>query len=326
MRLSIIDETIRDKKVFVRGDIDIPLNPLDDTRLNDIWPTIEFLLKQNCTVVLAGHLGRPEGKGIPELSSKPVAEWMREQVSRIAGQQVSNTVSGVCLKGNICGFAVTEKLIVLENLRFDPREEANDEEYAKELASLAEVYVNEAFATCEREHASIVGVPKLLPHFAGFRLAKEVEVLSGVLENPRRPLLVIIGGAKIETKQPVIAKMAGFADSVLVGGKLTGKEENDMLEEEMAGWPEKITSAGTIIWNGPVGKIEEITFQVGSRRLAELIAASRAYKIVGGGDTVGFIDKLGLTSKFDWVSSGGGSMLKLLAGEKLPGIEALTTY
>lgn len=326
MNLPLIDETIRDKKVFVRGDIDVPVSRRageqesrieDDTRLKDILPTIEFLLKQNCTVLLAGHLGRPEGKEDMGLSSKPVAEWMAEKL------QTKVSVSGVCLKGNICGFIVTEKLIVLENLRFDPREEANDETYAKELASLAEVYVNEAFATCEREHASIIGVPKFLPHFAGFRLAKEVEVLSGVLENPKRPLVVIIGGAKIETKQPVIAKMQDFADSVLVGGKLTGKEENDMLESEMTGWSEKIAAAGTILWNGPVGKIEEISFQVGTKRLAELIAGSSAYKIVGGGDTVAFLDKLGLTSKFDWVSSGGGSMLKFLSGEKLPGVEAL---
>ncbi len=322
MKLPIVDQgDLKNKRVFVRGDIDVPLAPFDDTRLKDIWPTVEYLLKQDCTILLGGHLGRPGGKEDLSLSSKPVAQWMATRL-----RQGSGEVNGVCLKGKICGFVVTEKLIVLENLRFDSREEVNDPDYSKELASLAEVYVNESFGESHREVASIVGVPKLLPHYAGFRLVKEVEVLSGVLRAPKRPLVVVIGGAKIETKQPVIEKMRGFADSVFVGGKLLGREQNDMPEEEILGWQEKIAAAQTIIWNGPVGKVEEITYQVGTRKLAELITNnSMAYKIVGGGDTVAFLDKLGLTGKFDWVSSGGGSMLKLLAGEKLPGIEVLLT-
>lgn len=354
------------KTVFVRGDIDVPLSLrgasaasdaaiqdkiasssstprndmiiTDDTRLKDIWATIEFLLSKNCQVILAGHLGRPEGKVVPELSSRPVAQYLANLTN-------SANLEDVDL-GFIKGFKVSEKLTVLENLRFYPGEEANDPEFASRLAELADVYVNEAFAANGGEHASIVGVPKFLPHFAGLRLAKEIKVLSEVLENPKRPLVVIIGGAKLETKIPLIKKMAEIADCVIVGGKLltqvivgsdlmkdpkvkflrlTENEKDVTLESidrALAG-EQASGLAGTIVWNGPVGQIEEYNYQVGTRRIAELVAASPAFKIVGGGDTVGFLDKLGLSSKFDWVCSGGGSMLKFLAGEKLPGVEAL---
>ncbi len=335
IKLPVVDQIsdISGKRIFVRGDIDVPLNEghiKDDTRLRDIWPTIEFLLSKNCQVVLAGHLGRPEGKVVPELSSRPVASWVSDHVNG----QVSE------IQG---GFKVNEQIIVLENLRFNPGEEENSPEFAQHLASLAEVYVNESFAVDEREHASIVGVPKLLPHYAGFRLAREIEVLSKVLENPARPLVVIIGGAKLETKIPLISKMENVADAVIVGGKLLSEikigspimamekvkilrltdNTKDITLESIDRQSAILASAGTIVWNGPVGLVEEYNYQVGTRRIAELVAASPAYKIVGGGDTVGFLEKLGLTEKYDWVCSGGGSMLKFLAGEKLPGVEAL---
>jgi phosphoglycerate kinase len=347
IKLPTIDlaPDVSGKKVFVRGDIDVPLESqnsngkskiLDDTRLKDIWPTIEFLLKQNCQVILAGHLGRPGGKVVPELSSRPIAQWFEDHVAN-----GSNVTDGEF--GGIGGFVVNHQLTVLENLRFDPREESNDEEFAKELAGLAEVYVNECFAVNERAHASVVGVPKFLLHFAGFRLSKELEMLGKVSENPVRPLVAIIGGAKLETKIPVISKMAGIADCVIVGGKLLAEiivgspimamekvkllrlTENgkDTTLESIDRYLPILQSAGTIVWNGPVGMVEDYTYQVGTRRLAEIIASSRAFKVLGGGDTVGIVDKLGLMDKFDWVSSGGGSMLKLLAGEVLPGVEAI---
>lgn len=284
MKLPIINETIKNKKVLVRGDIDVPLKPFDDTRLKNIKPTIDFLLKQNCQVILCGHLGRPNGKIVPELSTRPIQEYF-------------------------------SSIKVLENLRFDPREENNNEDFARQLADMADIYVNEAFAASERAHASIVGVPKFLPHFAGFRLAKEVEILSKVLENPARPLLVIIGGAKIETKQPLIAKMKNFTDAVVVGGKLATDEKDFFVES--------LPPAKTIVWNGVFGEIET-GHVVGTEKLIKLILENKeAYKIVGGGDTVWFLQKNNLLSNFDFVSTGGGSMLKLLAGEKLPGIEAL---
>jgi len=341
MNLPVLDSTdLTRKRVFLRADIDVPLKTseqittiTDEARLRDIWPTVEYLLKQNCDVILAGHLGRPEGKVDLGLSSKPVADWFSNKTHG----QISNYAFSPTVKG----FLVTPNLVVLENLRFNPGEEANDEGLAKELASLAEVYINESFAACEREHASIVGVPKFLPHFAGFRLAKEVAELSKLLDNPEKPFLGIIGGAKAETKIPVIKELSKVANDVIVGGKLLSEisstemaanvhllqltpDSKDCTQPSVDSYMNLIQSAKTIVWNGPVGMVEDFTYQVGTRRLAELVAAnSTAYKIVGGGDTVAFLDKLGLTEKFNWVSSGGGSMLKLLSGEKLPGVEAL---
>ncbi|MCL4397970.1 phosphoglycerate kinase [Patescibacteria group bacterium] len=327
MKLLTIDqEEVKEKRVLVRGDIDVPLQipssksqiPIitDDTRLQAMKPMLEYLIKNEASeIILCGHIGRPEGKVRPELSTKPVQEWISGKV----GKQVR----------------------VLENLRFDPREEANDESFARELAAMADIYINEAFAACEREHASIVGVPKLLPHYAGFRLAEEVEKLSRVMDNPERPMLVIIGGAKLETKLPVITKMVQAADEIVVGGKLLGEIKDkgsgtkihyleltdggkDVTLESIDANKEAIADAATIVWNGPMGVVEDYTFQVGTRRIAELVASNqKANKIIGGGDTIGFVNKLGLLDKFQWVSTGGGSMLKFLAGEKLPGIEAL---
>lgn len=326
---------LANKKVLLRGDIDVPIvdgKVADDTRLKDSLPTIEFLFQNNASIVLCGHLGRPEGQIKPELSVKPVAQWYLERL-KVLGQLQQEKI------GNFDAFRISDRLTILENLRFDSREEAGDESFARELASLGQVYVNESFAESYKTTASIVGVAKLLPHFAGFRFVAEIENLTKVLESPERPLLVVIGGAKIDTKLPVIEKMASLADNVIVGGKLSleYKSNNpkvkvltlessgkDVALESITSVEPLISNANIIVWNGPVGYVEDYSFQVGTRRLAELFAANQtAFKVVGGGDTVGFIDKLGLTEKFNWVSSGGGSMLKFLAGEKLPGIEAL---
>ncbi len=326
---------IKNKTIFVRGDIDVPLKDgkiIDDTRLQDIFPTIEYLLKEGCQIILAGHLGRPGGKEDLNLSSKVVAEWFKNKLNEIGN------ISGVCLKGNICGFLVSDKLTVLENLRFDPREETNDEDFAKELASLAQVYVNEAFATSHDLNASIVQIPKLLPHFAGFRLVKEMEVLGGIAENPKRPLIVVVGGAKLDTKLPVLKKLAELADRLVVGGKLIEETVEKIPEvlyleltpdgkdstEESVGQCEIILAyAQTIVWNGPLGQFEDYSHQVGTRWIAELIARSRALKVVGGGDTLEFLRRNELINNFDFVSSGGGALLHVIAGEKLPGVEAL---
>lgn len=281
MKLPVIDETVKNKRVLVRGDIDVPDG--DFFRLEAIKPTIDFLLQNNNQVILCGHRGRPTGFD-PKLTTKPIQDFF-------------------------------SNIKVLENLRFDPREINNDESLARELAQNQDIFVNESFAESYREVASISGVAKLLPHFAGFRLAKEVEVLSKVLENPVRPLLVIIGGAKIETKQPLIDKMKNFADQVVIGGLLATKEKDFLIDS--------LPPAKTIIWNGVFGEVET-GHVTGTEKLINLILENKeAYKIVGGGDTVGFLQKNNLLSNFDFVSTGGGSMLKLLAGEKLPGIEAL---
>lgn len=327
--LPVIDESIRGKRVLVRGDIDIPADA--PTRLEAIWPTVEYLLERENTVILCGHLGRPDGKYDEQFSAKRVAEWFAKK------ELISSWVDG-----RFHGFEINKNFIVLENLRFFPEEENNDVNFSRELSTLAEVYVNEAFATCERAHASIVGVPKLLPHFAGFRLVKEITVLEKIMKNPRRPLLAIIGGAKMETKIPVITKMTEFADKVLIGGKIVTEAFSYPLDRNKVTalpltedfkdiFPQAIVDAeadfllaNTIVWNGPFGAIEEEKWQAGTKKVAELILKNKkAYKVVGGGDTVAFLQKLGVLDQFNWVSTGGGSMLKFLSGEKLPGIEAL---
>lgn len=327
--LPVIDESIKGKRILVRGDIDIPEG--DYTRLEAIWPTIEFLLEQENTVILCGHLGRPQNSFEEQFSTKRVAEWFAKK------ELIFSWVDG-----RFHGFEINKNFIVLENLRFFPGEEKNDPDFAHELADLTEIYVNESFATCEREHASIVGVPKILPHFAGFRLAKEIEVLEKILTNPRRPLLAIIGGAKMETKIPLITKMSDYADKVLIGGKLVTEAFNypldrnkvtalpltqdfkDIFPQAIADAEADFLLANTIVWNGPFGAIEEENWQAGTKKVCELVLKNkRAYKVVGGGDTVGFLQKLGVLNNFDWVSTGGGSMLKFLAGESLPGIESL---
>lgn len=295
MTLPVIDQVdIKGKKVLVRGDIDVPIKDgiiVDDTRLKDIKPTLGYLLENDCQITLCGHLGRPGGVAKSELSSAPIQKYF-------------------------------PNIKVLENLRFDPREEKNDPSLALELALNMDIFVNEAFAESYREVASISGVAKLLPHYAGFRLNEEVEKLSKVLNDPEKPMIVFIGGVKWETKDAFAQKMKSIADQVVTSKDLP--PGLDVKIEEIDKYKEVIANAATIVWNGPFGKVEDFTYQVGTRHLAELIVHNEmAYKVVGGGDTVAFLDKLGLTDKFNWVSSGGGSMLKFLSGEKLPGIEAL---
>lgn len=338
-KLPEIGDEVFGKKILVRGDIDVPIDGeiiKDATRLEDIWSTMELLLSKKCQIVLAGHLGRPNGQEIPELSTRPIAEWIGKRL------QTDVAVNEEKL-GSFKAFRVADNFTILENLRFDGREEKNDESFAKELATLAEVYVNESFAVSERKHASVVGVPRFLPHLVGCRFKKEVEVFSEVLENPRRPLVVVIGGAKLETKIPLISKMAETADAVIVGGKLLAEiavgnpilglekvkllkltpDGKDVTLESITKNEPLLLSAETIVWNGPLGLVEDYTYQVGTRRLAEFIGGVGAKKVVGGGDTVAFLKKLGIEGQYSWVSSGGGSMLEFLATGTLPGIEAL---
>jgi phosphoglycerate kinase len=346
---------VKSKVVFLRADLDIPLidgKISDDTRLISAIPTIEYLLKQKARIIVGGHLGRPEGVD-KSLSLKPIAKWFDLKF------KINNLIPGK--RGEFDGWEVGPNIFLLENLRFYTGEEKNDPEFAKGLAGLAEVYVNEAFADSHRSHASIVGVPKYLPHFSGLHLQQEVEVLSKVLENPIRPLVVIIGGAKLETKLPLVESMHRIADYVLVGGKLVedtktllriqheklggrksalliadlNEDQTDVTQKSVENFLQIIGLAKTVIWNGPLGKISDDKTRIavsedGSRKLAQGLVKSNAFTVVGGGDTVGFLEKTCLLDSFAclpknrcFLSTGGGAMLSLLSGEKLPGIEAL---
>ncbi|MEK9178791.1 MAG: phosphoglycerate kinase, partial [Patescibacteria group bacterium] len=310
---------IEGKTVLLRVDLDVPIEKskiLDDSRLEASVPTIEYLLKQNCKVIVCGHLGRPDSVFSNQdsaFSLKPVAKWF----ARKFDSQIKETALG-----GFDGWEISENLFLLENLRFFKEEEdpstSSGQEFARKLADLAQIYVNDAFASSHRAHASIVGVSKLLPHFAGLHLQKEVETLSRVLENPRRPLTVVIGGAKIETKLPMVSKMHGFADYVLVGGEIAEHtrellkvehekterkselliadltpDQKDINEESIQKFIDVINKSSTILWNGPLGLVEDC-FDLGTREVAQAIAKSSGNTIVGGGDTVSFLKKEGL--------------------------------
>jgi len=338
---SVSDLDAHGKKVFVRCDLDVTIENgkiTDPTRLISSISTLEYLMENGAMVIAAGHLGRPIGED-KKYTLHPVARWFADQFG--------TDLEEIDLHG-LKAWNLRSKFVILENLRFYREEEENDEEFAKKLASLVDIYVNEAFGSSHRAHASIVGVPGLLPHFAGFHLQKEVKILSGILENPKRPLTFIVGGAKIETKLPLISKMHTFADSILVGGELAEQvkvlaheeyrkingqkadlvvadlnhEKTDILLGSLRGFSKAISISNMIVWNGPMGYLEGGKTQT-TEELAKLVLNSSAYKIVGGGDTVSYLNSKKILEGFDFVSMGGGAMLEFLSGIKLPGLLAL---
>lgn len=340
---SIQDTDVKNKKVFVRCDFDVTLEGhriTDDTRLISCISTIEYLLENGAEVITAGHLGRPEGKD-EKYTVLPVVKWFAKQFWSEA------EVEEITL-GEFNAWKVKKNLTVLENLRFYKEEEANDPVFSKKLADLADIYVNEAFGSSHRKHASTYGVAELLPHFAGFHLTKEIKVLSEILQNPKRPLTFILGGAKIETKLPLISKMHTLADYVLVGGELAEQtkvlaheehrkirgqkaelivadpisDKTDITHDSVKEFEKYVSTSGMIVWNGPMGFIEHGKEET-TLELAKSVIASPAYKIVGGGDTVSFLNKHKLLDKFDFASVGGGAMLEFLSGVKLPGLSVL---
>lgn len=319
------------KKVLLRADLDVPLEckvgsaecrVSEDFRLKAGLPTLKLCLENAAQVIIMGHLGRPGGKEVPELSVVPIYEWFKDN-----GFQKDLELG---------------KLKLLENLRFENGESfdsAQDHgkvlEYAKELARFGDVFINEAFAA-HHPAASTTVLPTLLPHAAGLRFAKEVEILTRVRENPMHPLTVIIGGIKIEDKLPAIEVLSKVADKILVGGKIAWQikprenilvgelnyEGTDITSQTLETWKEIILEAKQILWNGPLGAIEEVKNDA-TLKLARIIIESGADSIVGGGDTIGALGKWGLLDKFSFVSTGGGAMLEFLSKGTLPTIEAL---
>lgn len=347
MQLPLLKNAkLEGKKVFLRADLDAPLingKIDDDYRLLSAIPTIDFLQKQNTKIIIAGHLGRPEGVD-KNLSLEPIAHWFGQKLKIKAQKSKIEEFEG---------WGIGQNTLLLENLRFNKGEEKNDPEFAKKLANLADIYVNDAFAMCHREHASVVGVSHLLPHYAGLHLEKEIENLSSVMTDPKRPLVVIVGGKKIETKLPLVEKMHRIADYVLVGGKIAEEKKilvkeqhekiagskaalliadetpdhSDITEKSAENFLQIINTAKTVVWNGSMGiiggKSEDLVSEAGTKKIAEGILKTKAYSVIGGGDTVEYLNKLGILNKFSFVSTGGGAMLSYLSGEKLPGIEAL---
>jgi len=210
---------------------------------------------------------------------------------------------------------------------------------------LGDIYINDAFGACHRAHASIVGLPKHLPSGAGLLLEKEITVLTNLMDHPEKPLIAVIGGKKVEDKTKLIGKISEVADFVLISGLINKEirennikirnpekivvpcdeigEGRDIGQETVALFKQKISSAKTVFWNGPLGQVEKKEFSKGTEEIAKAIASSQAFSVAGGGETVEFINKLGLISKFSHISTGGGAMLEFLSGKELPGIKAL---
>lgn len=376
---TIKDINLKNKTVLVRTGFDVPIKDgkvVDNYRIVAGLSTIKYLLKQNCKIILIFHIGRPKGKVISELSVDPVQEELTALLDVSILKAPFTSLEEI--KKMTEGLAPQE-ILMLENLRFFEEEERNDQNFARDLALLGEIFVQDAFSVLHREHASIVGIPQFLPTASGFLVEKEVKILREAKDNPKKPAIVIIGGAKTETKIPVIDNLLeGNFDRALIGGVVANnflasqgidmrhsKVDEDFFDDvrEMLKkynfilgsgyrvddeiilpsdfvWNEKdqvfdigprtiyeyrdiLKKAQTIIWNGPLGVFEEDKFAKGSREIARAIIKSEAQKIAGGGDTIAALNKFKFLDKFDFVSTGGGTMLRFLASEKLPGLEIL---
>ncbi len=324
------DIDFKNKRVLLRTDYNVPLENgkiLDDWRIQISLPTIEYILKQeNSKIVIISHLGRPEGKFDSQLSLEPVAKKLEE----LLGKEIIFIKDILSSEGDeIIQSLESGQIALAENLRFYPGEEAGDEKFAIDICHHFGVFVNDAFSDSHRAHASIFKIPQSKPSCAGLLMQKEVSELSKALQPSKRPAIAIIGGAKIETKMPVIENLASIYDAVLVGGKIAveAKEQSVKFEANVI-LPEDyidetfdigkktsekyalaISSASFLVWNGPMGKFEEGKYSKGTKDVLEAIVGADAWKIAGGGETLEFIHKNEKADKFDFLSSGGGAML-----------------
>jgi phosphoglycerate kinase len=357
---------ITGKNVLLRADFNVPLSKgeiTDDLRMRAALPTIEWLVERGANVTACSHLGRPKGKPDPKYSMEPV----REHLAMLA-----------------------PSVGLLENLRFNAGEEKNDPAFVQELIKGFDLYVNDAFGASHRAHASIVGPPQFLPSAAGRLLAKEVEVLTGLRSNPKRPFVAILGGAKISDKLGVVEALLDIVDSLIIGGgmcftflKAKGYSigsslcEDDMVETcarllasgkvihlpsdivalgpggkigdpsvggdvrqlgvnipdgwmgldigpgTAAEFTDVILDARTVLWNGPMGVFEDPRFEAGTRTVAQAVAETKAFTVIGGGDSAAAVKEFGFADRVDWVSTGGGASLELIEQGDLPGLEAL---
>ncbi|PEJ58280.1 MULTISPECIES: phosphoglycerate kinase [unclassified Bacillus (in: firmicutes)] len=386
---SLHDIDVKGKRVFCRVDFNVPMangEVTDDTRIRAALPTIQYLIENGAKVILASHLGRPKGQVNEDLRLNAVAQRLSEKLGKNViktdeayGPKVQEEISKMN-EGDV---------LLLENVRFYPGEEKNDDALAKEFAALADVYVNDAFGAAHRAHATTAGIAKYIPAVAGFLMEKEINVLGKALSNPERPFTAIIGGAKVRDKIGVIENLLEKVDNLIIGGGLAytflkakgyeiGKsllEEDkiDLANEFMqkaeakgvkfympidaiiadkfgedantqevdidsipADWEaldigpkttalyaDVIKSSKLVIWNGPMGVFEIDKFAQGTIGVAQALADSDAYSIIGGGDSAAAAEKFGLADKMSHISTGGGASLEFMEGKELPGVALL---
>ena len=388
---TIEDIDVAGKKVLVRCDFNVPLKDgeiTNDKRIVAALPTIKYLVEQGAKVILCSHLGRPKGEYKPEFSLAPVAKRLTEYLGQDVKLAEDENVVGDNAK-KMAAELKNGEVMLLENVRFRKEETKNEENFSKELASLAEVFVNDAFGTAHRAHCSTTGVAAYLPAVCGYLIQKEITFMGGALANPKRPLVAILGGAKVSDKIGVITNLLDKCDTLIVGGGMAytfmkalghhigtslleedqvenagqmmkdaeakgvkflipvdnkvGKEYDENTEAMIVnsdeipdGWmgldigpktqvlfADAIKGAGTVIWNGPMGVSEWDNFAAGTIAVAKAVADSGAISIVGGGDSVAAVTKLGFSDKMSHISTGGGASLEFLEGKELPGIAAL---
>jgi phosphoglycerate kinase len=398
-KLSIKDLTLNGQRLFIRVDFNVPIKDGkvdDDSRIRASLPTINYATEQGARIILASHLGRPKGERIDKYSLRPVAEHL----SQLLGRPVAFAEDSVGEPAQQVVNALSDgDVALLENLRFHPEEEKNDDAFAKQLASLCDLYVNDAFGTAHRAHASTVGITHHVSKAAaGLLMQKELDYLSRVLNDPEHPFVAILGGAKVSDKIPVInALIDRGVDKILIGGAMAytflkaegftvGKSlvEDSMLQtaleikkraeekgiefllptdhqvvdsyepikgqqilaktipieftnlghagmdigvETVAHFSSALQDARMIVWNGPMGVFEEPPFDQGTIGVAKAVAEAAdrgATVIVGGGDSVSAVQRAGVADRITHISTGGGATLEFLAGDPLPGVEALT--
>ena len=388
---TIEDIDVKGKRVLARCDFNVPLKDgviTNDKRIVAALPTIKYLMEHSAKVILCSHLGRPKGEYKPEFSLAPVAKKLSEYL----GTEVKLAEDPEVVGPNAKAMAAELKdgeVMLLENVRYRKEETKNEENFSKELASLADVFVNDAFGTAHRAHCSTTGVAAFLPAVCGYLIQKEIKFMGGALANPKRPLVAILGGAKVSDKIGVISNLIDKCDTIIIGGGMAytfmkylghnigtslleedwvekagqmmadakakgvnflipvdnkvGKEYDENTESQIVnsdeipdGWmgldigpksqelfADAIKGAGTVIWNGPMGVSEWDNFAAGTIAVANAVAESGAISIIGGGDSVAAVTKLGFADKMSHISTGGGASLEFLEGKELPGIAAL---
>lgn len=388
---SVEDLDVKGKRILVRCDFNVPLKDgeiTNDKRIVAALPTIKYLMEQGAKVILCSHLGRPKGEYKPEFSLAPVAKRLSEYLGVDVPLAEDENVVGDNAK-KMAADLQDGQVMLLENVRYRAEETKNEENFSKELASLADLFVNDAFGTAHRAHCSTTGVASYLPAACGYLIQKEIQFMGGALADPKRPLVAILGGAKVSDKIGVISNLIDKCDTIIIGGgmaytfmKYLGhnigtslleadwvdkagemmqtakdkgvkflipidnrcgkeyKEDTEVLvcksDDIPDGWmgldigpkteklfADAIDGAGTVIWNGPMGVSEWDNFASGTIAVAKAIADSGAISIIGGGDSVAAVTKLGFADQMSHISTGGGASLEFLEGKELPGIAAL---